>query len=101
MTIRVTHRFTENLLHQPPDDRGGRGQNGSLVLRLAGLQDGVEIESPLGRILAHAEEDAVQVVTQLDWLRARKKDRNHHRGVIYLTLDDLNITDLSHYLILR
>lgn len=40
------------------------------MLGLAGFQDGVEIESPVGHVLTHAEEDAVQVIAQLDWLRA-------------------------------
>lgn len=70
-----THRFTEDVLHQPFDDLGGRGQNGGLVLRLAGFQDGVEIESPVGHVLTHAEEEAVEVVTQLDWLRAIRKGK--------------------------
>lgn len=43
------------------------------MLRLTGFQDGVEIESPVGHVLTHAEEDAVQVITQLDRLRAKKK----------------------------
>lgn len=68
-----THWFTENLLHQPFDDLGGRVQNRRLVLRLTGFQDGVEIESPVGHVLTHAEEEAVEVVTQLDWLRAKRK----------------------------
>lgn len=95
-----THRFTEDVLHQPFDDLGGRGQNGGLVLRLAGFQDGVEIESPVGHVLTHAEEEAVEVVTQLDWLRAKRKGEKKHLCDIALILD-LNIKTLSYHLILR
>lgn len=78
-----THRFTENLLHHLFDDLGGRGQNGGLVLRLTGFQDGVEIESPVGHVLTHAEEEAVEVVTQLDWLRAKQKGKKNIITVWY------------------
>lgn len=72
-----THGFTKNLLGQPFDDLGGRGQNGGLVLRLTGFQDGVEVESPVGYVLTHAEEDAVQVICQLDGLRANTRADFH------------------------
>lgn len=49
------------------------------MLRLAGFQDGVEIKSPVGHVLTHAEEDAVQVITQLDWLRAKKSKQTNKR----------------------
>lgn len=42
------------------------------MLRLAGLQDGVEVYPAVGQVLTHAEEEAVQVVTQLDRLRGGK-----------------------------
>ena len=38
------------------------------MLGLAGFQDGVEIDPAVGQVLTHAEEEAVQMVTQLDWL---------------------------------
>lgn len=44
------------------------------MLRLTGFQDGVEIESPVGYVLTHAEEDAVQVISQLDGLRANNNN---------------------------
>lgn len=63
-----THGFMENLLHQQPDDLSRRRQDGGFVLRLAGLQDGGEGHPAVCHVLAHAEEEAVQVVTQLDGL---------------------------------
>lgn len=38
------------------------------MLRLAGFQDGGEGYPAVGQVLAHAEEEAVQMVTQLDGL---------------------------------
>lgn len=64
------------------------------MLRLARFQDGAEIESPVGHVLTHAEEDAVQVVAQLDWLRGKEKCRNHHNCATSLMLV-LNITALE------
>lgn len=51
------------------------------MLRLTSFQDGVEIEPPVGYVLTHAEEDAVQVIGQLDGLRANNKKKQadfHH-----------------------
>lgn len=42
------------------------------MLRFAGFQDGVEIHPAMGQVLTHAEEEAVEMVTQLDWLRRNK-----------------------------
>lgn len=69
----------KNLLHQLSDDFGGRRQDGGFVLRFAGFQDGVEIHPAVGQVLAHAEEEAVEMVTQLDWLR-----RNEIRKIIII-----------------
>lgn len=52
------------------------------MLRLAGFQDGVEIESPVGHVLTHAEEDAVQVIAQLHWLRERERERKQIFSII-------------------
>lgn len=71
------------------------------MLRLAGFQDGVEIESPVGHVLTHAEEEAVEVVTQLDWLRAKQKGKNPSQLCDIALILDLNITTLSYHLILR
>lgn len=63
-----THWFMENLLHQQPDDFSRRRQDGGFVLRLAGFQDGGEGDPAVCQVLAHAEEEAVQMVAQLDGL---------------------------------
>lgn len=52
------------------------------MLRLTGFQDGVEIESPVGHVLTHAEEEAVEVVTQLDWLSAKRKGKKPHQNCL-------------------
>lgn len=49
----------KNLLHQLPDDFGGRRQDGGFVLTFAGFQDGAEIYSAMSQVLTHAEEEAV------------------------------------------
>lgn len=67
----------ENLLHQQSDDFSGRRQDGDFVLRLAGFQDGGEGYPAVGQVLAHAEEEAVQMVTQLDGLTEEKREQNH------------------------
>lgn len=41
------------------------------MLRFAGFQDGVESNSAVGQVFTHAEQEAVQMVTQLDWLRVK------------------------------
>lgn len=45
------------------------------MLRLTGLQDGGEGYPAVGQVLAHAEEEAVQVVTQLDGLADENSER--------------------------
>lgn len=45
------------------------------MLRLAGFQDGGEGYPAVGQVLAHAEEEAVQVVTQLDGLTREKSEQ--------------------------
>lgn len=59
----------KNFLHQLSDDCGGWRQDVGFVLRLAGFQDGDEVHPAVGQVLTHAEQEAVQVVTQLDRLR--------------------------------
>lgn len=63
----------KNLLHQQSDDFSRRRQDGGFVLRLAGFQDRGEGYPAVGQVLAHAEEEAVQVVTQLDGLDRGEK----------------------------
>ena len=58
----------KDLIHQLTDDFGGRGQERGLVLRLTGLQDGVQVQPAVDQVLAHAQKEAVQVVTQLNRL---------------------------------
>lgn len=58
------------------------------MLRLAGFQDGAEIDPAVGQVLAHAEEEAVQVVTQLDWLRG------DHSGGLLILLRCETVTEL-------
>lgn len=63
----------KNLLHKLFNDFGGGRQGGGFVLGLAGFQDGDEIKPAVGQVLTHAKEEAVEVVTQLDWLTRTKK----------------------------
>lgn len=64
----------KNLLHKLFNDFGGGRQDGGFVLGFTGFQDGDEIEPAVGQILTHAEEEAVQMVTQLDWLARIEKN---------------------------
>lgn len=52
------------------------------MLRLAGFQDGGEGYPAVGQVLAHAEEEAVQMVTQLDGLTAEKSEQIMKLGCV-------------------
>lgn len=72
------------------------------MLRLAGFQDGGEGYPAVGQVLAHAEEEAVQMVTQLDGLTEEKSERVMKMGcALHISKEHVVFLTGAPYLILR
>lgn len=80
-----THRVFVDVLYQLPDQPLRRRQHGGLVVKLAGLQHRQQVCAPQHRVLAHTQQQTLQLGTQLDWLSGKQATA---RRVTLKTSDD-------------
>lgn len=67
-----THRVSVDVLYQLSDQPLRRRQHGGLVVKLAGLQHRQQVCAPQHRVLAHTQQQTLQLSTQLDWLSGKQ-----------------------------
>lgn len=80
-----THRVSVDVLYQLSDQPLRRRQHGGLVVKLAGLQHRQQVCAPQHRVLAHTQQQTLQLSTQLDRLSGKQVTA---RWVMLKTSDD-------------
>lgn len=67
-----THWVSVDILYKLPDEPFSRWQHGSLVVKLTGLQHRQQVSSPYHHVLTHAQQQALQLCTQLHRLAGNR-----------------------------